>query len=100
MKASKIKCAAVRYQLIEDAGTDKFQVMSGYSHSDCYTSLAFIELYEHKRNMAVEEEGFLLEDGTFVDRFKAMGIALQNNQVKSIYTEDYPNLYSYMLKEN
>ena len=100
MKAPKIRCAAVRYQLMVDKGTDKFQTIEGYSHSDCYTALSFMGLYENKRNMEVEEEGFLLEDGTFVNRFKAMGIALHNNQVKSLYTNGYPLLYSYMLKEH
>lgn len=100
MKVAKIKCPAVKYQLLTDSGTDKFNYMTGYCHSDCYNSLSFMEIYENKRNMDVEEEGFMLEDDTFVNRFKAMGIALHNGQVKSMYTSGYPMLYSYMLKEN
>jgi hypothetical protein len=100
MKFAKIKSPAVKYQLLKDKGTDVFHYITGYCHSDCYNSLSFMEIYPTNRVVEVEEEGFMLEDGVFVNRFKAMGVALHNHQVQSIYTSGYSQLYSYMLKED
>ena len=38
------------------------------------------------------EQGFLLEDGRFVDRYEAAGIALKNGQVTQLQAP--PQLYS------
>ena len=97
---SPIKSPAIKYQLKSDIGTDKFQYITGYCHSDCYNSLSFMEIYENNRNKDVEEEGYILKNGTFVNRFKAMGIALRYHQVQSAYINGYSQLYSYMLKKD
>lgn len=98
MNKAKIVSAAIKYLLKEDIGTTNFKYVKAHCHSECYNALSFMELYENKRVLEAEQEGFMLEDGTFVSRTEAMKIARDTNQVKPIY-KDCVELKSYMIGE-
>ena len=92
----RIKSACVRCQRKE---TKNFNYATGYDHSSCYDylvrDLGTNPQYDSRYDV---EEGFILENGEFVDRMKAMQIAKEAGQLVDIYQDgDYPLLYSYMV---
>lgn len=94
----KIQSACIRYK---KPGSNVFDYASSYCHSDCYDYVynAFgIPVRLDPQRYSVTE-GFMCDDGTFVDRVDAMDIAKAANQVKRTYnSDDYIALQSYMLE--
>ena len=80
--------------------TQDYVIVTGSCHSNCFEALSFgFDMYvlacPDKYDYA---EGYVCDDGTFVDRIEAMTIAKEANQVKSMYkSDDYISLQSYML---
>lgn len=95
---NKIQSACIRYK---KPGNNDFEYASAYCHSACYDYVynAFnlpVRLYPDQYSVT---EGFMCEDGTFVDRVDAMSIAKAAHQVKRMYnSDDYITLQSYMLE--
>jgi len=90
-----IKFAAIKATPVETVDT---RIVHAYDHTTCYTYYAeaygwYLQAQPDKYEV---EEGFLLDDGTFVDRTTALTIARKCKQLKSMY--DYTDvLYSYMI---
>ena len=104
----KILCAANWYKdfpLLKDdinvvgferpINCDRGMVFCGHRHHNCmYQMIAISGKYQHE--MGEEVQGFLTNKNRFVDRYEALKIALENNQVidlksitgKQLYSED------------
>lgn len=94
----KIQSACIRYK---KPGNETFDYASDYCHSACYDYVynAFGIPVRLDPNQYSVTEGFMCDDGTFVDRIDAMDIAKAANQVKKMYnSDDYIALQSYMLE--
>ncbi len=94
----KIQSACIRYK---KPGNETFDYASDYCHSACYDYVynAFGIPVRLNPDQYSVIEGFMCDDGTFVDRIDAMDIAKAANQVKKIYnSDDYIALQSYMLE--
>ena len=92
----RIKYPCVR---CKQKGDLAFHYAVGGNHTLCYEYLSNAhQMYPLACPEKYDcEEGFVSDEGGFFDRRIAMQIALENDQVLSLYT-DRPELYSYMLK--
>lgn len=94
MSASKstecIVRAAIQYY---KKGDDKPRTIFGFSHAECIQAFNCVNLYQTDRQMDKELQGFLTNEGRFVDRKEALEIAKTNHQLKY---DNYPydELYS------
>jgi hypothetical protein len=82
---NKITCAAIKYRA---KGEQKFKVVTGRSHADCFKVLASMNLYSSMRDMDVETQGFLSSESGFVNREEALSIAKAARQVSDDYNRD------------
>lgn len=80
--------------------TADYIVVTGHCHADCFEALRFgYEMYVlAKPDQYDYIEGFVCSDGSFVDRFEALSIAKNNNQLKDSYKNNEGALQSFMLK--
>ena len=80
--------------------TVDYVIVTGHCHADCFEGLSFghdmYVLAQPDRYDYVE--GYVCSDGVFVDRFDALIIAKDNNQLKSLYQDIEGPLQSFMLK--
>ena len=93
----RIAFACVR---CKQKGFVTYTLATGFSHDMCYNYLSQAHgMYPIANPEKYDvEEGFVLENGDFVDRMTAMWIAEDAEQLKEEYRgKDYPLLYSYML---
>ena len=109
MRKIKMACVKCRYkdpshETIDvklEKDSEGYVYVSAFSHNYCYDILyccygmpvrALPDQYDFS-------EGYICEDGTFVDRSTAMKIASEAGQLQSIYANgDCSELKSYMLK--
>ena len=77
----RIKCAAVRWCYANESEANR--IVTGTGHSYCYEALSAQDIYSNKRNLSVEEEGFLTDSEKFVDRHEAYKIAKAAGQLIS-----------------
>jgi hypothetical protein len=102
----KIKNAAVRCIARSEKDSNNYLIGEGFDHNACYNYLG--EAYGCYPRLApmryICEEGFLLEDNSFVTRNDAFAIAKENNQLLPEYShyQDVLNqgLKSYMIDWN
>lgn len=94
---NEIKFACVR---CKRKGDSDYVYTVGLNHTQCYESLTFAyDMYPTVDPHLYDcEEGFLLKDETFVDRYDAMKIAKETDQLLPSYkhTESL-QLFSYMI---
>lgn len=86
-----IKFAAIQYQ---EKDSDEVKVVTGYNHAMCIEWFSCIGLYQNKRNMLIETQGFVTSTGRFIDRKEAYQIAQNAGQLlrirddKVLYSQD------------
>lgn len=82
--SERIFCAAIKYK---PEGYPGFLIMRGLSHEMCVEFLNNAGLTTDKRDLDVEEYGFITDKGRFVSREKAFCIAKDAGQlIKSCHS--------------
>ncbi len=96
-----IKCAAIKviYYNHNNCNNYTSEVFTGCHHSSIYDNINYTQTTNNLR-IIEEFEGFVTQDGEFVDRWKAFDISKANKQLRCEKDYDCNNmrLYSYMLK--
>ena len=108
MRKIKMACVKCRHKdpshetidVKREKDSEGYVYASAFSHNDCYNILYCCYgmpvralPYQYDFN-----EGFICEDGTFVDRSTAMKIASDAGQLQPMYANgDYSELKSYMI---
>ena len=85
-----IHCAAIKYKL--KSNPKEIQYVTGNTHADCIAAFSMMDILMKDRTPEDEISGFMATRGRFVDRFEALKIAKNNNQVSASYDKD--RLYS------
>ena len=87
----KIKSACIKYRLVSDPEKDRF--ITAHDHSYCRDWFSCAEIYENKRILEHETEGFMTTTGRFVDRNETYQIAKTAGQLR--VTNTFESLRSY-----
>lgn len=93
IKSPAIKCRPINTNV-------DYVIVTGSCHADCFEALSFgYDMYA----LACPDrydyvEGYVCSDGQFVDRYEALNIARNNNQLKDLYKDIEGPLQSFMLK--
>lgn len=85
-----IHCAAIQYKL--KSNPKEIQYVTGNTHADCIAAFSIMDILRRDRTPEDEISGFMTTRGRFVDRFEALKIAKDNNQIPASYNKD--RLYS------
>lgn len=72
---AKIISSAIKFKLVNDS---YWAILTGKRHPDILEKMFQLRLI-YDKNTAIQ--GFLTDDDRFVDRFEAMEIAMQANQI-------------------
>ena len=84
----KLVCSAIKFYIVNDKYPT---IMCGKRHCNILEKMFNMNI-KYDRNTVVQ--GFLTDDNTFVDRYKAFQIAMENNQLLPKAKEEYKDCKS------
>ena len=77
----KLVCSAIKFQII---GDDYFQIMCGKRHPDVFQKMFQLGIQYDKKTHV---QGFLTNKDRFVDRYEAVNIEKNANQLSAEFIE-------------